>query len=118
MKTQLEKGALHIATDVFTAISGYAATHCFGVKGMASRSVQDGIVQLLRRENLAKGVKVSYPADVGNVVDITLHIVVEHGVNIPEICRSIMQEVRYHVEKVTGASVNSVNICIDSIVVE
>ncbi|MDR0325217.1 MAG: Asp23/Gls24 family envelope stress response protein [Oscillospiraceae bacterium] len=116
MKIPLEKGVLHISTDVFTAISGYAATHCFGVKGMASRSVQDGIVQLLRRENLAKGVKVSYPSD-GNTIDITLHIVVEHGINIPETCRSIMQEVRYHVEKVTGAAVNSVNICIDSIVV-
>ena len=116
MKIPFEKGALHIATDVFTAIGGYAATHCFGVKGMASRNVQDGIVQLLRRENLAKGVKVSYPPE-GDAVDITLHIVVEHGVNIPEICRSIMQEVRYHVEKVTGVTVSSVNICIDSIVV-
>jgi uncharacterized alkaline shock family protein YloU len=116
MKLQLEKGFLHISTDVFTSISGYAATNCFGVKGMASRSMQDGIVQLLRRENLAKGVKVSSPAE-GNTVDITLHIVVEHGINIPEICRSIMQEVRYNVEKITGVKVHSVNICIDSIVV-
>jgi uncharacterized alkaline shock family protein YloU len=116
MKIPLEKGALHIATDVFTSVSGYAATNCFGVKGMASRSVQEGIVHLLRRENLAKGVKVSYPQG-GNTVDITLHIVVEHGINIPEICRSIMQEVRYNVEKVTGVTVSSVNICIDSIVV-
>ncbi|MCL2004403.1 MAG: Asp23/Gls24 family envelope stress response protein [Oscillospiraceae bacterium] len=117
MKIPLEKGVLHISTDVFKSIGGYAANYCFGVKGMASRSVQDGIVQLLRRENLAKGVKVSYPAGEKSV-DITLHIVVEHGINIPEICRSIMQEVRYNVEKITGASVGSVNICVDSIVVE
>ena len=116
MKIPLEKGALHISADVFTAISGYAATNCFGVKGMASRGVQDGIVHLLRRENLSKGVKVSYQDD-GNSVDIDLHIVVEHGINIPEVCRSMMQEVRYHVEKITGITVNSVNICIDSIVV-
>jgi uncharacterized alkaline shock family protein YloU len=84
---------------------------------MASRSVQDGLVQLLRRESFAKGVKVSYQAE-ADAVDITLHIVVEHGINIPESCRSIMQEVRYHVEKITGVTVSSVNICIDSIVVE
>jgi uncharacterized alkaline shock family protein YloU len=117
VKVQLEKGDLHISTDVFTAIGGYTATNCFGVKGMASRRVQDGLVQLLRRENLAKGVRVSYPAE-GNTLEITLHIAVEHGINIPEICRSIMCEVRYNVEKITGATVSSVNICIDSIVVE
>lgn len=116
MKIPMDKGTLHISADVFTAVSGYAATNCFGVKGMASRNMQDGIVQLLRRENLAKGVKVSCPTD-GNAVDIDLHIVVEHGINIPEVCRSIMSEVRYNVEKSTGVSVNSVNICIDSIVI-
>jgi uncharacterized alkaline shock family protein YloU len=118
MKIPLEKGTLHISTDVFKFIAGYAANYCFGVKGMASRSVQDGIVQLLRRENLAKGVKVTYPTGAKKAVDINLHIVVEHGINIPEICRSIMQEVRYNVEKITGAAVGSVNICVDSIVVE
>ena len=117
MKVQLEKGALHISADVFTAIGGYSATNCFGVKGMASRRVQDGFVQLLRRENLAKGVKVSHSAE-ANTVDITLHIIVEHGINIPEICRSIMGEVRYNVEKITGVTVSAVNICIDAIVVE
>ena len=117
MKVRLEKGDLHISTDVFTSIGGFSTTNCFGVKGMASRRVQDGFVQLLRRENLAKGVKVSYPAE-GNTVDITLHIAVEYGINIPEICRSIMGEVRYNVEKITGAAVSAVNICIDSIVVE
>jgi uncharacterized alkaline shock family protein YloU len=115
MKIPLEKGALHISTDVFKSISGYAANYCFGVKGMASRSVQEGIVQLLRRENLSKGVKVAFRE---NAVDITLHIVVEHGINIPEICRSIIHEVRYNVEKITGAKVGTVNICVDSIVVE
>jgi uncharacterized alkaline shock family protein YloU len=117
MKIPLEKGTLHISTDVFKSISGYAANYCFGVKGMASRSVQDGIVQLLRRENLSKGVKVVCSPD-GKAVDITLHIVVEHGINIPETCRSMIHEVRYNVEKITGAKVGTVNICVDSIVVE
>jgi uncharacterized alkaline shock family protein YloU len=113
---RLEKGFLHIATDVFTAVGGYVATNCFGVKGMASRSVQDGIVRLLKREYLAKGVKVTCPPE-GNTVDIDLHIVVEHGINIPEICRSIMNAVRYNIEKTTGVPVSSVNICIDSVVI-
>ena len=114
MNVPLGKGTLHIATDVFTAIAGYAATHCFGVKGMAARNMQDGIVQLLRREYLARGVKIiRSPRD--STIDVELHIVVDHGINIPEVCRSIMNEVRYNVERLTGVTVNAVNICVDSI---
>ena len=35
MKLQTEKGAITIGSDVFTNITGAAATNCFGVKGMA-----------------------------------------------------------------------------------
>ncbi len=114
MKMQLNDGVLSVSSNVFTSIAGYAATNCFGVKGMASRNVQDGIVQLLRRENLAKGVKISCPES-KDCVDIELHIVMEHGVNIPVLCKSIMSEVRYHVEKQTGVHVGAVNVFIDSI---
>ena len=59
MKIQTNKGEINISNEVFTTISGYAATNCFGVKGMAYRSMQDGLVQLLRRESLAKGIKIT-----------------------------------------------------------
>ena len=50
MKLQTEKGAITIGSDVFTNITGAAATNCFGVKGMAFRSMTDGLVHLLRKE--------------------------------------------------------------------
>lgn len=114
MTIKQDGGTLSISSDVFTAISGYAATNCFGVKGMASRNMQDGLVQLLRRESLAKGVRVTFPSN-GTTVDIDLHIIVEHGINIPVLCKSIMSEVRYHVERMTGVHVGAVNLFIDSI---
>ena len=43
-------------------------------------------------------------------------LIVEHGVNITAACRSIMSEVRYKVNKYTGAEVKSVDVCVDSIV--
>ncbi len=114
MTIKNELGSINISNEVFTNISGYAATNCFGVKGMASRNLQDGIVQLLRMESLSKGVRVTF-AEESKSVNIELHIVVEHGVNIPALCGSIMGEVRYIVEKLTGVSVGSVDVCIDSI---
>ncbi|MDR3207093.1 MAG: Asp23/Gls24 family envelope stress response protein [Oscillospiraceae bacterium] len=113
MKIQTDLGTVEILPDVFTSISGWAANNCFGVKGMASRSVSDGFVYLLRRENLAKGVKVSFSPE--GTVSVELHIVVEHGVNIPAASRSIIAEVRYLVEKTTGVPVDNVEVCVDSI---
>jgi len=114
MKNRLDGGVLRISNEVFTTISGCAAQSCFGVKGMVARNAADGLVQLLRRDSYAKGVRISVPEG-GKLVDIDLHIAIEHGVNIPALCKSIMSEVRYHVERTTGMKVGAVNIFIDSI---
>ena len=51
-----ELGNISITSEVFTNIAGAAATSCFGVKGMAVRSMTDGLVHLLRKEAMGKGV--------------------------------------------------------------
>ena len=112
MKLQNDLGEIRISGDVFTAVTGNAATNCYGVKGMAVRSKTDGLVHLLKRESMAKGVKVYYNED--GTVSIELHIIVENGVNLPAVCRSIMNEVRYVVTKNTGIEVRSVDVCVDS----
>ena len=63
MKLENDLGEIRISSDVFTAITGSAATNCYGVKGMAVRSKTDGLVHLLKRESMAKGVKVYYNED-------------------------------------------------------
>ncbi|NBI09560.1 Asp23/Gls24 family envelope stress response protein [Colidextribacter sp. OB.20] len=112
MKLENELGEIRISSDVFTTITGSAATNCFGVKGMAVRSATDGLVHLLKRESMAKGVKVYYNED--GTVSIELHIIVENGVNLMAVCRSIMSEVRYVVSRTTGVEVASVDVCVDS----
>ena len=84
------------------------------LKGMAYRSMADGLVHLLRREAMSKGVNVIYNED--ESISIELHIIVENGVNIPAVCRSIMNEVRYVVNKNTGAEVRAVDVFVDSMI--
>ena len=115
MKLYNENGEICISSDVFTTITGAAATNCYGVKGMAVRSKTDGLVHLLRRESMAKGVKVDYNED--DTVSIELHIIVENGVNLMAVCRSIMSEVRYVVSNATGVTVRNVDVCVDSMVI-
>ena len=115
MRLETERGVITISPDVFTNITGAAATNCYGVKGMAVRSKTDGLVHLLRRESMAKGVKVRFNDD--DTVSIELHIIVDNGVNLTAVSHSIMSEVRYNVEKVTGVKVKNVDVCVDSMVI-
>ncbi|MPM45616.1 hypothetical protein SDC9_92304 [bioreactor metagenome] len=116
MKLQTEHGEIRISSEVFTTVTGAAATNCFGVKGMAVRSKTDGLVHLLRRESMSKGVKVRYHED--DTVSIELHIMVDNGVNLMAVSRSIMSEVRYIVNRTTGVEVRAVDVCIDSMVID
>ena len=75
-----EKGSVFVSDTALSSITGAAATSCFGVKGMAYRSMTDGIVHLLRREAMSKGVHITQHDD--HEISIELHIVVEHGVNV------------------------------------
>ena len=101
---------------VYTKIAGNAATNCFGVKGMAIRSVSDGLVHLLRRESMAKGVLVTPNED--GTISIDLHIMIDQGVNIPALGQSIVSEVRYMVSKQTDTEVKDVNVIIDSMMLD
>ena len=112
MKIQTEKGLVRLTSDVYSNLTGAVATSCYGVKGMAFRSKTDGLVHLLRRESMSKGVKVIYHDD--TTITIELHIIVDNGVNLMAVSRSIMSEVRYVVSKTTGVEVASVDVCVDS----
>ena len=110
-----ENGSVNVSTGVYTDIVGTAASNCFGVKGMAARSVRDGVFHLLRKESVGKGVHVTYHED--NYISIDLHIVVDNGVNLSAVGASIISEVRYVVTKCTGTEVRAVNVYIDSMMI-
>ena len=110
-----ESGNINVSDIVYTDIVGTAATNCFGVKGMAARSVKDGLYHLLRKESVGKGVLVTFNPD--DTISIDLHIVVDNGVNLSAVGASIISEVRYVVTKCTGTEVRAVNVYIDSMVI-
>jgi len=112
VKVHNERGFISISGDVFTNLTGDAATNCFGVKGMTVHSVTDGLVHLLRKESMGKGVHITCNND--NTISIELHIAVDQGVNIPVICESIKDRVRYQVTKGTGVEVKRIDIFVDS----
>ena len=115
IRQNTERGAVVIGSNDYTNIAGVAASNCFGVKGMAVRSMTDGLVHLLRKESMSKGVRVQFHED--DTISIDLHIMVDHGVNLAAVGASIISEVRYVVNKCTGTQVRAVNVYIDSMMI-
>ena len=116
IRRETELGSIAVSNSVYTKIAGNAATNCFCVKGMAIRSVSDGLVHLLRRESMAKGVLVTPNED--GTISIDLHIMIDQGVNIPALGQSIVSEVRYMVSQQTDTEVKAVNVIIDSMMLD
>ena len=108
-------GSVNVSANVYTDIVGTAVSNCFGVKGMAARSLKDGVYHLLRKESMSKGVNVHFHED--NTISIDLHIIVDNGVNLNAVGASIISEVRYVVTKCTGTEVRAVNVYVDSMVI-
>ena len=115
IRHETENGSVNVSTGVYTEIVGTAATNCFGVKGMAARSVKDGVYHLLRKESVSKGVRVDFHED--NTISIDLHIIVDNGVNLTAVGSSIIEQVRYEVTKCTGTDVRAINVYIDSMMI-
>lgn len=85
-------GTVHIANEVLADLAGFAAMECYGVVGMASPSLRNGVAQLLSRDKLRKGVVIDSGA---RGVRADLYVVIEHGTNLAEVARNLADRVRY-----------------------
>ena len=112
-KCKTELGVIGIDNEVIARIAGTVATECYGVVGMAARSIKDGFVGLLKRESLSKGVRLQSQGENDLVLD--LHIIVEYGTNIVAIAQTLMDNVRYRLEETVGLKVQSVNVFIEGV---
>jgi len=110
METKL--GKIDISEEVIATIAGSAAIECYGLVGMASRKISDGVSGLLKRENLSKGVTVTF-RDEQVVSD--LNIIVGYCTKISEVASNVMDRVRYTVETMTGLKVAEVNVNVQGV---
>ena len=104
-----ELGSIRIASEAIAQIVGHTAAECYGVVGMAGRG---RVARLLARDRLTQGIEVEGRED-GVVVD--LHVVVEYGLNLAEVAATVRSRVTYEVERLTGLTVESVEVHIEDV---
>lgn len=111
-KIRTEYGEIVFADEMIARIAGLATMECYGLVGMSAKNAKDGIVELLKKENLSRGVRVSIDND---AVTIDLYIIVEFGTRISTIADNIISKVKYSVEKHTGLTVKNVNVNVQGV---
>lgn len=109
---QNQLGTINIEPEAIAKIAGLATTECYGIVGMASKNMKDGIVKLLKIESLTKGVKLKIEDD---KLIIDLHIIVKYGTNIRAVAETIISTVKYKVEEATSMNASSINIFVEGI---
>ena len=108
-----QDGTVSFATEVVATIAGLAATEVDGVASMSSPS--SGFADMFSRKNtrnFTKGVRIDLD---GNKVTVDITIVVDYGSPVPDVARSIQENVKKAIETMSGLDVRSVDVHVSGI---
>jgi uncharacterized alkaline shock family protein YloU len=99
-------GEIHISPSAIASIVSRAALQSYGVVGMASSNLASEVAAVLSRDP-HRGVEVAVQ---GDEIVIDLYVIIEYGTRIATVANSLINAVRYQVEKTVGAPVAQINV--------
>lgn len=105
-------GNIYIDPEVIAQYAGSVVVECFGIVGMASVNVKDGLVKLLMKESITHGISVNI---VNNKLILDFHVIVAYGVSIITVCDNLINNVKYKVENFTGLEIEKINIFVEGV---
>ena len=111
-RMETELGSILIDTDVIATYAGSVAVECFGIVGMATVSMKDGLVRLLKKDSLKNGIQVTVE---DNKISLDFHVIVAYGVSICAVSDNLIASVKYKVEEFTGMEVEKINIFVEGV---
>lgn len=105
-------GNVTYSEEVISKIVGLSTMECYGVVGMVSKNATEGLWELIRIENLSKGVKIAFKEE---KLNIEVFVMIEYGTNISTISNNIIQKIKYNVENYTGLKVSSITVNVQAV---
>ena len=105
-------GEIRIGSEVIALYAGMTAVECFGIVGLAAVSMKDGLVKLLKRESITKGINVRIEE---NRISLDFHVIVAYGVSICAVADNLIANVKYKVEAFTGMDVDKISIFVEGV---
>jgi uncharacterized alkaline shock family protein YloU len=108
---QKSLGTIDVAPRAVVTIVNHAVNQCYGVVGMASKNLVNGIARLLSRDPWP-GIEVTVEAD---GITIAVYVIVEYGTPIRVVAESVQNTVKFHVEKTIGMAVKAVHVHVQGV---
>ena len=105
-------GNIMIDNEVIAQYAGSVAVECFGIVGMAAVNVKDGLVHLLKKDSLTRGINVTVNK---NKLILDFHVIVAYGVSIIAVSDNLINNVKYKVEEFTGMKIEKINNFVDGV---
>jgi uncharacterized alkaline shock family protein YloU len=99
-------GSILVSPRAIASIAYHAALQSYGVVGLTSKNLVGGLAQVLVKDP-TYGVEVHYD---GQNIDIDLYVIIEYGTRIKSVTNSVINTVRFQVEKVLGMPIDEINV--------
>jgi uncharacterized alkaline shock family protein YloU len=97
-------GIIEVSATAISTLVSHTVTQTYGVVGMSTPNLASDIAATITRDP-HRGVEVRIKE---NAIEIELYVVLEYGIRIASVATSIINTVRYTVEKHCGLPVNKV----------
>ncbi len=107
-------GKIEIAPVAIASIAQQAVLQTYGVVGLASKNLVDGIADLLTPDRAGRGVEVRFSGK-EDAICIDLYVIVEYGTRIASVANSLQNLVKFEVEKSLGVPVREVNVYVQGL---
>ena len=99
-------GRIEVSPAAVASIANEAVLTCYGVVGTAAKDLAAGLANVLSPES-KRGIDVTIE---DGHISIDVYVVVEYGTRISAVARSVMNVVKYTVERALSIPVAEVNV--------
>jgi uncharacterized alkaline shock family protein YloU len=103
------RGRIEVSPRAIASIANEAVLTCYGVVGTAAKDLASGIVNALSPDS-KRGIVVRI--EKGQIV-IDVYVIIEYGTRIAAVARSVMNVVKFSVERALGMPVAEVNVHVE-----
>ena len=104
-------GQIDINPTAIKSVAHHAVKQSYGIVGMASQGMVNGIAQLLSRDP-HKGIDVRLTDD---QFEIDLYVIVENGIRIKAVAETLQKSVKFQVEKAMSRPLDAVNVYVQGL---
>jgi len=104
-------GRIEVSPTAIASIANEAVLTCYGVVGTAAKDLTTGIANVISKDS-KRGIEVRIE---DRQIFIDVYVIIEYGTRISTVARSVMDVVKFNVERALGIPIAEVNVHVEGL---